>query len=398
MAVRGKDADVGAEFDEDGTRGGPVDAGDGHQELDPVLELIEPIAEHGVEVREPLGGVVESLQLVVQDKAAGLVELGAQGVTKVVHPRTHVVRERGEDLFALGACDESFEDAGAVGAEQVREDAADAHPGSVEDLVDAVSHSGALAHELTTHARDFTQGAKACRGDEAGLAQAELTDAREPQAVGDVGLAPLELLDVLGVHEEDLDARVFERLVGRFPVNPGALHHRGADLVAAQPLHERVQTAGQGAELPGEDLRLSAGAGHAHRGRDLHLVHVQTARARMDDVHRVGAYHRTSSCGGWGSRRKRGPSDSRHTSLARCGAFCCASTGTPGTMRGAKPLVGTVLNRAARHRKKDVHLRGAGAWIQAAAGMRGDQVAGSMPCFFSIAIQRGALRLTIIAS
>ena len=43
-------------------------------------------------------------------------------------------------------------------------------------------------------------------------------------------------------------------------------------------------------------------------------------------------------------------------------------------------------------------LRSAGAWIQAAAGMRGDQVAGSMPCFFSIAIQRGALRLTIIAS
>ena len=43
-------------------------------------------------------------------------------------------------------------------------------------------------------------------------------------------------------------------------------------------------------------------------------------------------------------------------------------------------------------------LRGAGAWIQAAAGMRGDQVAGSMRCFFSIAIQRDALRLTIIAS
>ena len=46
---------------------------------------------------------------------------------------------------------------------------------------------------------------------------------------------------------------------------------------------------------------------------------------------------------------------SRHTSQTRCGAFCCASTGEPGTMRGAKPSVGTVWNRAPRHRKKYVH-------------------------------------------
>ena len=263
-----------------------------------VLALAQPFAEHGVIVGEALGGVVEGVQQVVQDEAAGLVELGAQGVAQLLGARAHMMRERGEDGVARLARDEPFEDAGAVGAEQVREDPPDADPGGVEDLVDAVARAGTLAHHLTAHARDFAQGAKLRRRDEARRTQTELADACEPHAVGDVGLAAPELLDVLGVHEQRLDARVFERLPGGFPVNAGALHDRGAHRVGAQPIDERGQAAGQGAELAGEHLGLGAGVGHAHRGRDLHLVHVEPCCARVDDVHRVGAYHRTSSCGG----------------------------------------------------------------------------------------------------
>ena len=126
-----------------------------------------------------------------------------------------MMRERGEDGLARVPCDEPFEDAGAVGAKEVREDAPDTGPSGVEDLVDAVARACALAHELTAHARDFAQGAEPGRGNEARRTQSELADAGKPQAVGDVGLAAPELLDVLGVDELDLDARMFERLVGR---------------------------------------------------------------------------------------------------------------------------------------------------------------------------------------
>ena len=82
MPRRGEHADVGAELDDDGAHRRAVDAGDGHQELDAVLALIESFAQHGVVVGEALGGVMEGVQLVVQREAAGLVEPGAQRVAK----------------------------------------------------------------------------------------------------------------------------------------------------------------------------------------------------------------------------------------------------------------------------------------------------------------------------
>ena len=95
--------------------------------------------------------------------------------------------------------------------------------------------------------------------------------------------------------------------------------------------------------------------------------------------------------------------------LERCHPLLCNRSGVQargivgqrGAVRGgrdgaaaAKAWATRAAPRMAGRRPRVARARGS----QCAAGMGADQVAGSMPCFFSIAIQRGALRLTIIAS
>ena len=57
-------------------------------------------------------------------------------------------------------------------------------------------------------------------------AQSELTDPREPDAVGDVGLSPLDLLDMPRMEEHELYAGLGECIEDGFPVDPGWLPSR----------------------------------------------------------------------------------------------------------------------------------------------------------------------------
>ena len=59
MATGSEHADVGAEFDDDRAGAGAVVSGDGHQRMDPVAELNEPVLEAPVVVGEARVGVVE---------------------------------------------------------------------------------------------------------------------------------------------------------------------------------------------------------------------------------------------------------------------------------------------------------------------------------------------------
>ena len=100
------------------------------------------------------------------------------------------------------------------------------------------------------------------------------------------------------MHQYRFDAGALQGLEDDLPVDAGGLHHGGADLVVRQPAGQLAQAGGQGAERAGVGLGLSIGPGQAHRGGDLHLVHVQAGGAGVDDVQGVSVYsvrHNASS-------------------------------------------------------------------------------------------------------
>ena len=98
--------------------------------------------------------------------------------------------ERGHDLSVFLARNQSVEDAPSVDPEEVGEDAADTDAGAVDDLVDAVARPGPLGDDLPARPCDPAQRAERFRRHQARIAEAELADPGQPDAVGNVGLAP----------------------------------------------------------------------------------------------------------------------------------------------------------------------------------------------------------------
>ena len=238
---------------------------------------------------------MERPQLVAQEEVPVRIQVRGQGVTEDSQMAADVVRERSEQVRLGSARQQTVEQAQAIDAEQVREDPADADPRRIEDLVDAVAHPRPFAHHLAAQARDLAQGPERSRGNQAGATETELADARQPQTVGDIGLAAPDLLDVLRMDQQRAQARLLQCRIHRLPVDPGPFHQRGADLMVSQPRHQILQSARQGAERLGEHLRFGAGTRPAHGRGDLHLVHIQPGGASMDDMHRIGVYHQISS-------------------------------------------------------------------------------------------------------
>ena len=129
------------------------------------------------------------------------------------------------------------------------------------------------------------QVAEALRQDQARAPEAELADARQPDAVRDVGLAPLDLLDVLGIDHHDIEPGIRQNVVDLLPVDTRRFHDGAAHPQAEQPLHQKGEAARQCAELAGLDTgtfstRVGAdGCGH------LHLVDIETRSSGMPDFH-----------------------------------------------------------------------------------------------------------------
>ena len=87
--------------------------------------------------------------------------------------------------------------------------------------------------QLAAVAGQLPQLPEQTRWDVARQRQTELADASQPQAVVGIGLLTADLLDVLGIEQIGVDARVFQRLERRLPVDSGAFHGRGGDAVPA---------------------------------------------------------------------------------------------------------------------------------------------------------------------
>ena len=153
--------------------------------------------------------------------------------------------------------------------------------------------------DLPARARDPAQLAEVLRRNHARAAETELTYAGQPYAVGDIGLAALDLFDML--RRAAAAARLRHRRRRRKPPPnrrrflPSPQRHA----VFAEPGRKIGQTARKGAELLRDAFRIRAGAGDAHGRGDLHLVNIQPGGAGMDDIELILLYHVTISC--WGS-------------------------------------------------------------------------------------------------
>ena len=221
--------------------------------------------------------------------------------------------ERGEDGIGVESPGQPVEDAPPVGAEHIGQDTADAHAAAVEHLLHAVSDPASLADEGAPVAGQHAHFAKRLRRHVARRGQTELAHPRQPYAVGDIGLAAPELLDLTGVDQGGGNAGILQRLERRQPVDAGAFHHRGVDASLAQPGDHLVKAARQRLEGARLDLWLAGtGRTQAHRGGDLHLVHVEARGARVDDMQGIGHHGFTSRFVGGKAEAGRGRSDWTH--------------------------------------------------------------------------------------
>ena len=94
----------------------------------------QPVVDDLIVALEPSGGIVEGLELITQKEDAAIVEFGGQDIAQLVDVATHMAGQRGQDRLARYIVDQAPEDAHAIGAEEVGEDAGDAQSRGIEDL------------------------------------------------------------------------------------------------------------------------------------------------------------------------------------------------------------------------------------------------------------------------
>ncbi len=105
---------------------------------------------------------------------------------------------------------------------------------------------------------------------EAGAQQPVFMQPLQPLGVADVGLAPRHVLGVAGVDQHDCETALLQHLVGRDPVDPGALHRYGLHAAALEPIGHAVQVGGEGAEAAHRlGVAVRADGGHVQRSADV---------------------------------------------------------------------------------------------------------------------------------
>ena len=256
------------------------------QEADPALERGQGRFDAPVGGLDPVGVVVELLQEVPQDPPAVRVEFEAQRIAERAELLAHMPAQPRQDGLPRRTGNEAFDDATTVDAGgDPAEDAADADAVPVQDLLDANLLLRALFDQRTAIPAQPAQVAEGLRQNQARAGEAELADAGQPDAVRDVGLAMLDLLDVLCMDDHDVDPSVGQNIVGLLPVDAGGLHDGAGHPQAEQPLHEKGEAARQCAELARLDMRRPSLRPTADRRGDLHLVHVEPRGGGMPNVH-----------------------------------------------------------------------------------------------------------------
>jgi hypothetical protein len=134
--------------------------------------------------------------------------------------------------------------------------------------------------------------------DEAGAQEAVLKELRNPFAVLGIGLSAGNLLNVLGVDQQDLEAP-FEEVLDGFPEDPRGLHGHVSHLPLSQPIAKGQQISGHRPELP----HLLSALPSKDADHDRLLVDVQTGTRRIHQIQLIppgarSANHHTTAPGG----------------------------------------------------------------------------------------------------
>ena len=96
----------------------------------------------------------------------------------------------------------------------------------------------------------------------------------QPDAVADIGLSALDLLDLPGVHQRRLDAGIGQRVERSLPADAGPFHQRSLNLHLHEPVGHGRESRRHGRELPGVVHRRGAGPCQANGGGVRHLVNI----------------------------------------------------------------------------------------------------------------------------
>jgi hypothetical protein len=118
----------------------------------------------------------------------------------------------------------------------------------IERFLHALQMFAARAHEALAVAHEAAHRAHRGRRPKRGVQRAHGVEKLQPLAVLDVGLAAGHVFDVPGVDQAHLQAARLEDLKQRHPVDAGRLHRDGRDLAGDEPVGQRVQVRGEGAE------------------------------------------------------------------------------------------------------------------------------------------------------
>ena len=154
--------------------------------------------------------------------------------------------------------------------------------GVLERFLDAEGVLRDLAHELLSGPGDVAQILNPSGRNEATTDQAMGEQIGDPGGVVDVGLAPRNVPNVLGVCEHELETAI-EHMPDRLPVDTGGLH---CDMGAAgrlQPVGERAEFTGRRAKCPNLSMLRRAHATDASHDRV--FVDIKARTAGVKDLH-----------------------------------------------------------------------------------------------------------------
>ncbi len=154
--------------------------------------------------------------------------------------------------------------------------------GILQHLLHAVSNAVTLLTQRDPVAGQVPQFANRLRRHKAALQQSVLQQFRQPRTVPPIGLLSRNGLNVLRIHQPQLEL-ILQNVPHRLPVHARRLHNHVAHPAFAQPVGQRQQFAGKS---PEQTLLLPISIGPQHAPCDRVLVHVQTTTAAVNYVHR----------------------------------------------------------------------------------------------------------------
>lgn len=119
-------------------------------------------------------------------------------------------------------------------------------------------------NEILAMAPQGTDGAGFVVGAKRSAQEPNRVQVLKPLAVGNVGLSPWQVLDVMSVDEPHVDLALLQDLEQRNPIDAGRFHRHGTDSAVLKPVGQSLQIDGERWEIPGWFRITIYGNRHEH--------------------------------------------------------------------------------------------------------------------------------------